>query len=439
NGKTARIGADEGMNESVRVNSLFRTEALKARSAKAAGDIVLASPVSQRVLAAFALAIAASLVAFLALGTYTRHVTIAGELVPDRGVIAVLAPQPGTLVRMHVEEGSRVERGDVLFVLSGERLSAALGETHALIGERLAARRGSLRAQIDEMRLLEQAEETALAPRAAAIEAEVGRLERMTGAQADRVALAEETARRYAEIGAEGFVSQEQLVARRETLLDQRARQSGLEREQAQLERQLAESKSELENLPLRYKHKAAELERAIAGIDLEITENEARREAIVVAPIAGIATAIGGKVGQVVDAGAPLLSIVPGGSRLRAELSAPSRAIGFVDAGSEVLLRYPAYPYQKFGHHPARVITVSRAALPVERGTPAAGSSRDPLYRIVAEIGSQAVDVYGEPRLLRAGMLVEADVKLEKRRLYEWVLEPLYALKVRASGSGAL
>src|SRR5690606_8524943 len=105
---------------------------------------------------------------------------------------------------------------------------------------------------------------------------------------------------------------------------------------------------------------------------------------------------------------------------------------------GSEVMLRYPAYPYQKFGHHPGHVVTVSRAALPAERGVQAGGSSRDPLYRIVVEVASQTVDVYGEPRQLRAGMLVEADVKLETRGLYEWVVGPLYALKVRASGSGS-
>jgi membrane fusion protein len=32
----------------------------------------------------------------------------------------------------------------------------------------------------------------------------------------------------------------------------------------------------------------------------------------------------------------------------------------------------------------------------------------------------------------LLAGMTVEADVLLERRRLYEWVLEPLYALAGR-------
>src|SRR5690606_488892 len=419
-----------------RVSALFRAEALQARRARSAGDIVLVSPVSHRVLGALAVAIAAALASFLALGTYTRHVTLVGQLVPDRGMVAVLAPQRGAVVQSGVEEGSAVRRGDVLFVISGERTSA-LGETHALIGERLAARRRSLLAQIDELGLLERAEADALATRARAIEGELERLVGTIDAQSARVALAEEAAQRYARIRAEGFVSHEQLVVRRETLLDQRARLSGLERERAQLERQLAEVRSELENLPLRYRSQAAELERAVAGIDLEAAENEARREAAVVAPVAGVATALGGKVGQVVDAGMPLVSIVPAESRLRAELLAPSSAIGFVERGSEVRLRYSAYPYQKFGHQPGRVAAVSRAALPTEGTSSAGPPGREPVYRVVVELDAQAIDVYGESRPLRAGMQVEADVKLETRRLYEWVLEPLYAMRVRASGSG--
>ena len=35
----------------------------------------------------------------------------------------------------------------------------------------------------------------------------------------------------------------------------------------------------------------------------------------------------------------------------------------------------------------------------------------------------------YGNAQPLQAGMVVEADVLQEKRKLYEWVLEPLYSL----------
>ncbi|MEI0692988.1 HlyD family secretion protein, partial [Pseudomonas aeruginosa] len=40
-----------------------------------------------------------------------------------------------------------------------------------------------------------------------------------------------------------------------------------------------------------------------------------------------------------------------------------------------------------------------------------------------------QAVTAYGQPRPLQSGMLLNADILQDTRRLYEWVLEPLYSL----------
>ncbi|MNW16140.1 hypothetical protein D3C71_2148940 [compost metagenome] len=44
--------------------------------------------------------------------------------------------------------------------------------------------------------------------------------------------------------------------------------------------------------------------------------------------------------------------------------------------------------------------------------------------------MAAQAVTAYGKPEPLKPGMLLEADILGEKRRLIEWVFEPLYSLK---------
>jgi membrane fusion protein len=113
--------------------------------------------------------------------------------------------------------------------------------------------------------------------------------------------------------------------------------------------------------------------------------------------------------------------------------LFAPSRDIGFVRPGQEVLVRYLAYPHQKFGAYRARVLAVSRNPLPAaELGYVPLDGSREPLYRIKAALDSQAVLAYGKREPLRAGMQVEADVLLDRRRLIEWIFEPLLGLAGR-------
>jgi membrane fusion protein len=116
---------------------LFRAAALEARRTEPLGGILLAQPLSFALLTAGAAVAAAALLAFFIWGTYTAHTTLAGQLVPEGGVIKVHAPQAGTVVAKHVVEGMPVARGDLLYVVSSERVSDALGATQEVIAAEL--------------------------------------------------------------------------------------------------------------------------------------------------------------------------------------------------------------------------------------------------------------------------------------------------------------
>jgi membrane fusion protein len=408
---------------------LFRPAAIAANRRDALGPISLARPVGLGALTGVALTIVTAVCGFLAFGSYTAHNTLRGRLVPDRGVIDVRTPQLGTIVDKRVDEGRRVTRGEVLFVVSSERRTASLGLAQSAVAEQLEERRRSLTVEIGNTRVLERLESRSLDESAAAFGSEAAALDRTLEGQQERVRLAEETLRRYELIHAQGYVSDELLLAKRADSIEQRARLQGLDRDRKGIERQLADVTARSGSLALRYDNQVADLERSLAATDLDIAENEARREILVTAPSDGIATGIAAVVGQVVDGATPLALIVPSDARLRAELYAPSRAVGFVAVGEEVVLRYEPYPYQKFGHYRGTVEAVSRTSLSPGGRTDSALAG-EPLYEVIVALQSQTVTAYGEERELRAGMAVEADVLLETRKLYEWVLEPLYSLR---------
>ena len=123
---------------------------------------------------------------------------------------------------------------------------------------------------------------------------------------------------------------------------------------------------------------------------------------------------------------------MLPGDGALEAELLVPSRAVGFVDPGDQVMLRYRAYPYQKFGHHRGRVARVSRSALTVAELAARQGVADDgeSYYRIVVQLERQSVLAYGRDERLQPGMVVDAEILGERRSLIEWVFEPLYSLR---------
>jgi membrane fusion protein len=232
------------------------------------------------------------------------------------------------------------------------------------------------------------------------------------------------------------YISKEQLQQKQEELLDQKARLQSLERDHISIGRELSAQQTELAGLSLKHQNAIAQIDRMLSSTRQELTEGEVKRRLVIAATQTGTATAVIAEVGQSVDANRPLVSIVPQGATLRADLYAPSRAIGFVKPNDKVLIRYQAYPYQKFGHHKGTVEAVAKTALPTNElnspGNPVGnnnGNNNELLYRITVKLAAQTVNAYGKPQSLQAGMLFEADVLQEQRRLYEWVLEPLYSL----------
>ncbi|UMR29041.1 HlyD family efflux transporter periplasmic adaptor subunit [Massilia sp. MB5] len=372
----------------------------------------------------------------MAFGSYTRSVAVLGQLVPDSGLLKLQVPQAGVVTEKRVREGQHVRAGEVLYVLSGERQSSTQGLTHAAISGQVGARLDSLHGELEKTRLVQQDERVALVKRIAARQSEMQKLDSQIDSQRARVRLSEEAVARYEGLLAQKYIARETLQLKQADFLDQKLRLQELERERINTGRELAAAEAELGSVPLRQQNQLAQIERNIAAAGVELAENEARRRLVITAPQSGIATAVVAAPGQTVEPGKPLLSIVPDGAKLQAHLYAPSRAIGFVKPGDVVLLRYQAFPYQKFGHAQGVVASVTRTALPPSEIAEAvaimAGQGGEAQYRITVELASQAFQAYGAQQALQAGMLVDADVLQESRRLYEWALEPLYSLSGR-------
>jgi membrane fusion protein len=412
--------------------ALFREQAITAQQTKSMGSIILVRPISFTVLTLFAMAQAGIVCGFLVAGSYTKRSTVTGQLTPSTGLIKIYAPQPGIVQQKSIIEGQQVKAGDSLYVLSSERQSE-LGATQAAISSQVGQRQASLHDELRKTRGLQQEERNGLDKKIAALQSELIQLASQIEGQKARVKLAEETVARYRGLLEQDFISKELLQQKQEELLDQKARQQSLERDRISVGRELSAQQTELAGLSLKHQNQIAQIDRMLSSMGQELTESEAKRRLVITAPQAGTVTAVIAEVGQTVDGSRPLVSIVPSGAALRADLYAPSRAIGFVKPGDKVLIRYQAYPYQKFGHQQGTVDSVAKTALPTIElnglGNPHGNPTNEPFYRITVKLAAQTINAYGKPQPLQTGMLLEADVLQEKRHLYEWVLEPLYSL----------
>lgn len=414
---------------------LFRLEALTSRQSNWLGEVVLVRPFSFAVLTLIAGGFAAMVVTFFLWGSYTKRITVPGQLVPFSGQLKIHAPQYGLVLERFVDEGQPVKLGAPLFRISSERYAGDSQPVQADVNDQLTIRQRSLGDELAKTRQLQTEERQSLQSKLESLRRQLRTLAQQTESQEKLVKLATNAADRYQGLMDKGYISMDQLQQRQSELLGQHQTLQGLVRETTVLNQQLVETQHEFAGLSALHQNQLASIERSLSGIQQELIESEAKRALVITAPQDGVATAILVEPGQTVDSSRVLMSIVPANSHLQAELYAPSKSIGFIHAGDPVKVRYQAYPYQKFGQHSGSVISISKATLSANElatmtgSVPGLGLEGEQIYRIRVDVESQSVMAYGKARPLQTGMLVEADILQETRHLYEWVLEPLYSL----------
>ncbi len=411
---------------------LFRPEALQAQRVDWLGSVRLVQPIGLAWLTLWVLAVLVAAGTFLYNAQYTRKATVAGVLVPDRGLIRLLAPQAGVVVQRLVHEGQTVSAGDALFVLEIERPTlAASGQ--AQVERSLDDRRRALNDATRLQQALAESRIGAVERRLQSLATEQAQLEQETRLQQQRLALARESHARLEALQRDNFISPAQVQAKSEELLALQVQLQGLARQGATLSRERAELEGERRVLPLQARGVEGDLKRDLATLSRETAEQQSLRQFSVRAPQAGTVSAVVADVGQSILPTAALASLVPAGAALQAQLYAPSGAVGFVQPGQAVRLRYEAFPYQKFGQAQGRVIQVSRVPLAAGElaalAVPAAERPGEPMFRITVVLDAAGPVM---PQPLMAGMRMQADVLLERRRLIEWLFEPLLGLAER-------
>jgi multidrug efflux pump subunit AcrA (membrane-fusion protein) len=188
----------------------------------------------------------------------------------------------------------------------------------------------------------------------------------------------------------------------------------------------------------LRYQEGDRVERNAIVGEVRVVQADRSMRTLLLRAPQAGHVTARMAHPGEHIATAQPLLALLPGDAVLEAELYLPDRLLESSAVGSEVLLRYQAFPHQRYGQYRGRIARIAGSPM----STPATAKSADkqtntnPIYRAVVTLERQTVsNDSGTSKALRPGLRVQADIVLEKRRLYEWLLQPFARLRDRIGG----
>lgn len=394
------------------------------------GEILLAQPLSTAWLAWLSAFISVAVLTTLFSVDYTRKERVTGQLALDKGLVKIYTPPvTGVVTKKLVKEGDKVEAGQVLFVISIERVSSSRGDTQAEMLRQILERKKHFKQEREKQAQVSQRDEIALSQRIKFLSQEISLLTQEIETQGKRLRLNHATLARNKELLKQEFVSPARVDELEQDVLDQQLKQQSAERNLTMMRKEQNQLRSDLENLPLTMQNRLSEFDRQILALDQEVTDSESRRELVVNAPQAGQITTILVDVGQTVLSDKPLAALLPNNATLQANLYLPSRAYGFVEKNMDVMLRYPAYPYQKFGQYGGKVLEIGRTALAVDELRTIGQVSTEPFYRVLVALDAQSVQAYGKPIALQNGLQVEADIMIDTRKLYEWILEPLYSV----------
>jgi HlyD family type I secretion membrane fusion protein len=144
--------------------------------------------------------------------------------------------------------------------------------------------------------------------------------------------------------------------------------------------------------------------------------------EVAIVSPCAGSVLRLRVKsAGAFVRAGDLVCEMAGEGEQLQAELRVGQSAIGRIQPGYMVKLRYDAFPYQRHGVQWGTVRWVSPASVETAEGQQ---------FRVLADIDADGVMVDGKRHPFLAGMSGRADVVVGRRTLASYAFEPVRQLR---------
>lgn len=368
-----------------------------------------------------------------------------GKLVPESAVKVSQPAEAGPVVEVLVHDGQRVRAGDVLLRLDSTQPSRdadALRSEARLTDARVAAIQASLMGQAvatkepvvnQEFQLRLAAFKEAQQVAQAAVQRAEGELASSKEALAKQVRtleLASSAETAHANLKREGFVSemsyQDKLKERIEREQDARSLRATVAANEAAVAQAKASLSSVTSDL---FKQLAQERTQALTQQEhtkAELAKAEHRTQLTEIrAPVDGVVNGLTVRTaGQVVAAGAVLLSIVPDAEALVTEAWLRNDDVGFVSPGMPAKVKLATYPFQKYGWLTGEVASIGADSEVPESMRNAQG---EPLfYKVRVKLTAQALVRDGKRFPAKSGMQAVADIQLGERTLLEYLTSPL-------------
>jgi hemolysin D len=367
-----------------------------------------------------------------------------GKTLPIANVKVIQAMEIGVVRTIHVRNGERVRKGQLLIELDNTMAGADEAQaTRGLLSARIARARND--ALLDHL-----AGRPARFVAPPGTPAQVARTQNIVISsavaeyEAERASLAQSRAERNAELT--GSLAEIEKLKQTLPLIDQQldARKQlsarghypklkVLEYEQLRVEHiqnievqqsVAAKARAAIGNIDAQTAKlrqafaKTASTDMSVRGEELRKSERRRSLQQLR-SPVDGVVQQLAvHTVGGVVQPAEPLMVIVPSGSEVAVEAQILNKDIGFVREGQPVRVKLEAYNFTDYGLIEGVIETISRDAIQDEK--------LGLVYATRIRLDRNHIIVGGKPQPIGPGMAVQAEVKTGERRIIQYLLSPI-------------
>nr|WP_310618170.1 HlyD family secretion protein [Pantoea cypripedii] len=421
---------------------LFRKEVSEHLQSRYAGPILLLTGWPVWITLFVTSILLASLLLFLWLGSYTRRASVSGEVITWPHTINLFAPEQGVVSRLLVSTGQVVSAGTPLYALDISRVSPSgnlSATTRALLIKQ--------QQQMDDMvRQLEQNRRATLTT----VQQQLDQLrnarqqtQKMVDSATEGLDVMRSSMNDYSRFIRKGLITTDQQNNQRYLFYQQLSVWHSLNSQRVQQDMQIADLLSQQVTRAADFDGQLAQYHIRQADIARQLAEADAGSERLITAPAAGRISSLSVTAGQMVSDGDSLAQLVPAGDDTPSLIIwLPNDSVPYIKPGDTINISYAAYPAEKYGQFPGKVLSVSAAPVPLRElnsygSAPrlANGQLEGAWFKASVALNQRGLRWQGENLPLASGMQLQATVFLEKRPLYQWMLSPYYFLKNSITG----
>lgn len=410
---------------------MFRKEALEHQKWKSTA--VLLSSIPSWLIFLLSFSITISFILYIAFGSYTRRETVFGEVVMQPHPIVLSASKSGYISERYVDVNQPIKKGDPLFKITLDRITdsgnVGINSINAL-KEQIK--------KLDSIINLVKANQTETLSNLEKQIAKNRKIYADTEKYFSEIAKSTEeyrlTLKKYENLMKKGYSANDEVAIQRTRYFDQKSLRNNLKEKLIQQESTIINLENEIESRKTDFQNQIVRYEIQQNDLAIRLLEFESVSELIVNAPMDGLVESVSVTVGQVIREGDNLAQMIPANKgEYQLVMWVPNSAISFIKPNDRISIRYEAFPFEKFGQFDGIIkhistVPASLQELAFYKNVPSVDPN-NPLYKIVVEISDQKVEYNNISLDFLSGMKAEATLFLENRKLYEWMLFPLYNL----------